>query len=161
MDSSAEPTLFPMLWDSALTGGGAVLIILGVLLIGGLVVLGGFVVFDLRRGRGHGGRSREARESERRRRQRDLIHCIRRYARSRHEAISRGQESPDVAIRSLRDYGEGVVDSVISSTHYVKQIEALRSLIEKEIAVLELSGRRVMHEPAHDAGLAISADVKM
>ena len=33
MDSSAEPTLFPMLWDSALTGGGAVLIILGVLLI--------------------------------------------------------------------------------------------------------------------------------
>jgi len=147
METTAEPTLFPALWDSALTGGGLVLSILGVLLIGGLVVIGGFVIFDLRRGRGRGGRSREARESERRRRQRDLIHCIRRYARTRQEAISSGQETLEVAIRSLRDYGEGIVDSVISSTHYVKQIEALRKLIEKEIALLELSGRRVSVTP--------------
>lgn len=138
-----EPTLLPQFWDSAMTSGGMLLLIVGVVIASAFVIVGGFVIVDRWHGDRRSGRGRAQWHEDRKRKQQDLLHRIRAYARARHDAVAGGEALPDEAIQSLRDYGQGVADTIACSMRSEQQIDAVRRLVDKELAVLEQSARRV------------------
>jgi len=144
MDSTTETSLFPQIWDSAMTGGGVLLLIVGVVIAVAFVVVGGFMVADRMQGERRTGRDRAQWHANRKRKQQDLLHRIRAYARERHEAVANGDESPESALQSLRHYGHGVTDTVACSMRSDQQIDAVNRLMDKEMAVLEQSARRIL-----------------
>ncbi|QID19343.1 hypothetical protein G3580_18010 [Nitrogeniibacter mangrovi] len=138
-DTAAVP-VFDVL-DSLVSSGGVVLLLFAGLFLVVLVAAWLFVRVDGVSSRERSRRSRAAREQERRRNRQDMALRVRGYARSRHEAVACGVESPDEAMRSMRDYGNGVVDAITCSTRNVKQIESLRTLIESESKRLDAAAR--------------------
>lgn len=141
-----EPNLLPQLWDSAMNGAGMLLLMVGVVIASAFVVVGGFVIVDRRHGDRRSGRGRAQWHEDRKRKQQELLHRIRAYAQARQNAVASGAELPNDALQSLKNYGQGVADTIACSMRSEQQIEAVRRLVDKELAVLEQSTRRVQVE---------------
>lgn len=124
--------------DAASSGGEVLLIVVVIALVFGVLLIAAFFVLDGARGSRRANRRRESHH----RQHKDLEHRIAHFARSRQAAVSSGQESPEAAIRALEHYGEGVLDSVASTTRNVRRLARVRELVALEVSRLQAAPSR-------------------
>lgn len=127
-----NPDTLPDYAGAALSGGEMLLIFMAITVILGALMIGLFLMFNGPRGRSRASRSSRERDAERLRSHKDLVARIHSYSRRCEEAILNGMESPEQAALTLQHYGDGVLDSVMSNTRNVKQIDGIRALVGDE-----------------------------
>jgi len=127
--------------DAAASGGEMVFVFVVIVLVLGVILVGLFFLLNAPLDEFRANRVGHRRRAEEQMREhKDLRQRIRIYARSRRDAVAAGDESPETAARAFRDYGEGVMDSVTSSTRSRRQIDRIRLLVTEEAARLHTSG---------------------